>query len=194
MTCETSTPRRASSSRARGPVASLAGAPRAPPSCDGENTRLSGLRMTGLAALRGLGALQLPLAIEDADAVDDPRVRGLVLQIVTEPLKDAPLVIDLVRLLAQPVILPAVGEQDDILLRAPSDVVQLDALVPEHRAVGVADLDEQRRPHVLHVDNRGVPDVRLQIVVQRHLHPLLPGLDVIGLGDPRAPGAGAVIG
>ena len=45
--------------------------------------------------------LQLFLAFEEAHAVGNPRRRGLVLQVVAEPLQDAPLVIDLVRLAPQ---------------------------------------------------------------------------------------------
>src|SRR5260370_40815741 len=74
--------------------------------------------------------LQLLLAIEIADAVRDPRRCGLALPIVAEPLDDPPVVIELVRLFAQPVILAGVREQHDFLVRAPRRGVQLAPLMP----------------------------------------------------------------
>ena len=56
------------------------------------------------------------------------------------------------------------------------------ALVPEHRAVVVAG-HEQRRRHRVDAEDRRVADVGRQILIERHLHPLLSGLDVIGFGD-----------
>ncbi len=136
---------------------------------------------------------QFALAIDVAHAFADPGRGGVALQVVSEPLDDAPVVVELVRFLAQAVVLARVREQDHFLFRPPREVVQLDPLVPEHRAVVVADFDEQRRFHVVHVEHRRVADVGGQVFPQRHFHPLLAGLDVIGFGDPRTPVVIAVV-
>src|SRR5438046_2334717 len=90
-----------------------------------------GVALRACARLLRLQILELLLALEVADAARDPRRGRFVLQIVPEPLDDPPVVIELVRLLPKAVILAGIREQHDVLLRAPRDVVQLDALVPE---------------------------------------------------------------
>ena len=46
---------------------------------------------------------------------------------------------------------------------------------------------------VRHAENRGVANVGLQIFVERNLHALLAGFDVIGFGDARTPVMVAVV-
>ena len=53
----------------------------------------------------------------------------------------------------------------------------------EHGTVTVTDFNQQRRRHILHVENGRIADVRLQILIQRNLHALLAGFDMIGLGN-----------
>src|SRR5215469_17756589 len=94
------------------------------------NGKISSFRRWELRG-RDLGVRRLPL-VQELHAFSDPRRGRLALQVVPEPLHDPVVIIDLVRLLTEPVILPAVHEQHDVLLRATRLVVQLDALMPEH--------------------------------------------------------------
>src|SRR5580658_10893287 len=112
---------------------------------------------------------------------------------MAEPGEDAALVVDLIGFLAQAMIFAGVFQQHYILLGAAGDVVQLDALVEKHGAVAVADLDEQWRSHILHAEDGGVANVGLEILVERHLHALLAGFNVIGFGDAGAPVVVAVV-
>jgi hypothetical protein len=65
--------------------------------------------------------------------------------------------------------------------------------VPEHCAVAVADLNHQRRLHVLHAKDHGVSDVGGQIFPERHFHPPLSRLDVI-LNAPTGAGPSVTLG
>ena len=62
--------------------------------------RLRRSSWTSRSWLLALSSFELALPIDVADAVRNPRRRGLVLQVVSEPLDDPPVVVDLVRLLA----------------------------------------------------------------------------------------------
>src|ERR1700735_4130926 len=88
--------------------------------------------------LVGAVGLRLSLMLQIALAFGDPRRARLVLQVMPEPLKDAPLIIDLVRLLAQTVILALIHNQDHVLPRPARYVVQLNALMIKHGAFRIA--------------------------------------------------------
>ena len=98
--------------------------------------------------------LDLVLPLEHRLAVGDPLLRRIALQVIPEPLQDALLVVLLVLVLRETVVLRVVLDHHDVLLGAAGDVVHLDALVPEHRAVVVADFEQQRHGHVLNVEHR----------------------------------------
>ncbi len=131
--------------------------------------------------------------IEKGLALADPRSGRLILQVVPKPGVNAALVVDLVGFLAQSVILAGILDEHHVLFRAAGNVVKLDALVIEDRAVVVANFDEQRSGHGLHAEHSGIANVGLQVFVQRNLHALLAGLDVIGFRDAGAPVMIAVV-
>src|SRR5271168_4070858 len=111
------------------------------------------MQPSGFWSRTGLGLLQLALPVEIALSLDDPRRRGLVSEVVSEPLEDAALIVDLVGLFPQTVILAAIFQQNDILLCPARDVIQFHALMKEHRTVTIADFNQQRRRHVLHIED-----------------------------------------
>src|SRR5687768_7505734 len=95
-------------------------------------------------------------------AVGHPLRCRLALEPMTEPLIDAPMIIDLVLLFPEAMILPRIDEHHEVIApRAPSEVVELDALVPIDRAVGVAEFHQHWRLQLVHFRSRGVADVRL---------------------------------
>ena len=103
------------------------------------------------------------------------------------------MIVDLVLLHTQPVVFAVVDEHDDVLFGAAGDVVELHRLVPVDRAVVVARHQQHRRRHRRNPEDGGVADVGLQVVVDRHDHTLLTGLDMIGLGDARRKVVAAVV-
>src|SRR5947207_9626347 len=107
-----------------------------------------------------LRRLECRFALRPRQPVGHPLRRGLPLEPVTEPLIDAPVIVDLVLLLSQPVILARIHDHHDVLEPgATRVVVELDALVPIDGAVRVAGLEHHGRPDVLHLRHRNVAHV-----------------------------------
>ena len=136
--------------------------------------------------------LEFLVAIQEAHTLRHPGGRGLALEVVAEPLVDAAVVVDLVRLLRQPVVLALVDQQDHLLPRPARGVVEDDALVPVHGAILVAERHEHGGVQGLDVVDGGVGLVAHQVLPRRDLHAALADLEDARVGATDVPVDGQV--
>src|SRR5215213_5010485 len=152
----------------------------------------TGVGATRATAARSLRGVEDGLPFRPRHPLGHPLRCRLALEPVTEPLIDAPMVVDMVLLLAEPVVLAGIYEHHEVVAAgAPSEVVELDPLVPIDGAVGIPELHQHRRPELVHLRGRRVPDVRLHVLPERYIHPRLARFPVIELCDARRPVNGA---
>src|SRR5690242_11336038 len=99
-----------------------------------------------------------------------------------EPLELTAMIVDLALRPSDTVVLVVVNEEYDFLPEPTAEVVELHALPVVHVAVGIALLEQERRLQRIDGEHGGIANVRLRILPERNLHPLLASLVVAGLG------------